>query len=232
VEKKPKTKKETAQPVTQPVTQPVGPTDEKVSVFKTEDKLHMDDEFTLLKKYMLDFTNETKDVYSSFFDEYQHLNTISAPDKLEVTLCSLFDRYEVLGMKLKDLQTKVNSYRHVLLDCLTPTFTNDQLLERFKTFYIQYATKMKNYKQEFETDIPNKIEEVSKKLHVHMEKADENNPFEKETAYRLDNNAKKSVISVPSDSESDTDSDKPKSLSLKPKGKKNVKMTKLPTDSD
>ena len=80
---------------------------------------------------------------------------------------------------------------------------------------------MKNGKQEFETDIPNKVEEVSKKLHIHMEKTYENNTHDKQMAFKLDNSMKKSVINVPSDSDSDdTDSEKPKTLGTKPKSKK------------
>ena len=190
-------------------------------------------ELKTLMKDNMDHNNTIFEDFDKNFLEIKKTDTFEMIFGFEDTLYKLYDKYESSIQKMHNIQMMINNVRDVLLENISPVMSTDKLLEKYKLFFVQYALKMQNGKQNFEHDIPNKVDILCKKLHVLMEKTDD--APDKDSVYKLDNSAKKHLINLEnSDNEdSDSDSDKQKTLDTKPaKGKKVVKMVQRDSDSE
>ena len=195
----------------------------------SEQLLEVNDNYLQFKKMVTDYVDDFNKEFKELIGKFNPVTDMSNMEKTGDDLSTMYNTIDNFQIKCNQLLTDCDRIRYSIFDKLTPHLNKDQLISMYKVCLVQYANKMSRVREEFSNEVPQKVNDVARKLHELMELANENKTT-KTQVYSLDS-VNKSVISIDnSDNESsDTDSDKPK-LQL---GKsKKVTITKPTSDSD
>ena len=202
---------------------------DSVVIVPSDQLLEVNDNYLQFKKTVTDYIDSFNKEFKELINKFNPITITSDMEKSGDDLSAMYNTIDSFQVRCNQLLTDCDRIRYSIFDKLTPHLNKDQLISMYKVCLVQYANKMSRVREEFSTEVPQKVNDVARKLHELMELANENKTT-KSQVYSLDA-VNKSVISIDnSDNESsDSDSDKPK-LQL---GKnKKVTVIKPTSDSD